>query len=1181
MELYNLGIGLSAVDRASGPINNVDKALIALRKNVLESSEQSLPKLVEHVGEVGASLRSMSDDGRKTAFEVGQFTTVWGKLGSVVSFGTRMLGQAADSIERLSILGDEKDTVLGFEDATTKLAIGLGRTSNEARGLRSNVLDLVNSTQFSVDEVSTLASELGNTGQVLTSFSSDTQGSMVELRHIFGVTGEDIGRMATLTDQFGGSLGETLDEAAVFQRSFGIPGIFKELPGIVDFARDSFIKYGAQVTGGSRAIITNTEQMAGVYAKAFGKTISEAVSSARETLGRFMDASRNFRRVFLGLDSDFDPLTQAFQQVGVPLFQVQGLVQQAQTDVLGFARRTRGVLSTLDPWRRNRFIEQLRDELPADLMALITDMGAFNKAVADQQRVAATQTKLTDEQQGAFRDLSTGMLDTTKEMQSMWFNVKQGIKVLLLETGVVDTLRVAFDHAKTTLADWNTRLKAFLEGAGVRRFVDRMVPALGDITGAVLVGGKALGVLASAWGGVGAAVVGGGGALVALNKVSKFMYGRGLPTFTKTGEALAAMSTSFKAAAGRAFVFARRMLPVAGTISGVYTALMDMGETLGDPSATGFEKFSAIVRGSLKGVAKAANVMLLGIPGMLADRFFPDLERQFDKGFAGIMDRVGDFDLAAIIETIWDKTTTFLGTKIRGLGKYLATNAPDFAVTVQSWGRTLGGAVGGLAISALELIWTSIRGLLYDIPKGIVDWAYSTGDQAVSAAGQGMEDQREGILSVIGGIIGDAGGILISGFQGIGEGILGALGSSGQEARLGFAYMWNGVKEMGLDVVFGITQGFQRLGVMAMTTAADLGRPIVNAFISMYETGKFVWDEISKGGDRLTTTLKLAFMQFGKEATKVFIGEGGVVQTVLGGFRSMLQGIYGVTGSEKALEGIAAIDKAFNGLNTTTENLDRNISAAQKVLADSSGVGADFAQVQDRIKKKQDEVNNAFWGFTNVITDAESNTRGLWGELDKGLDEERGTIERSMNAEKERLRAQQAMFGAARRFQVDKRAGYDDVFAKLREEAGGKLTVRQMDVAQRSLTSVLDESLRGIATRVREGVIDVNAAEVEFSKAAEKAIVDAVSAAKGSPAEAAGGGRAGARLRAGDVAGRAQAPAFIGGGVTPEMWRGLMAAAQGAGARPQQLAVTFRGVGSDVDKALADKARVSKLKRGN
>ncbi|HET6456163.1 MAG TPA: hypothetical protein VFI02_17295, partial [Armatimonadota bacterium] len=359
--------------------------------------------------------------------------------------------------------------------------------------------------------------------------------------------------------------------------------------------------------------------------------------------------------------------------------------------------------------------------------------------------------------------------------------------------------------------------KAFLgKAGGVTKWIGSLfarIPKLGGLLTGLVSGFKGLGgMLLKGLGGAGAGI---GGLLG--NFGGKIMGFIG-PLVAKVAQKVPELLAKFGPKLLSAIPGIGQIIAV---IKGVKTALMDMGEVMGDPNATGAEKFQALLRGVFKGVMSALDGMLLGIPSMILKKFFPDMERKFDRGFAGLFNKISSyFGGGGLMKTLggwWTSATTWLGTKLSGFATWFEQQMPN----IKEFGRVIGGAIGGLAkfawdstISAFKGIWNATKSAF----NGIWDMIASVfkseeGAKKVEDAGSGIGES----LKSIG----------ISALQGMGEamsgafnGILEAFGTSSEELKLKAELAWiaikNGFSETWDNMKLGVRQKVMVLGNLMM-----------------------------------------------------------------------------------------------------------------------------------------------------------------------------------------------------------------------------------------------------------------------------------------------------------------------------------------------------------------------------
>lgn len=676
-------------------------------------------------------------------------------------------------VENLEFLGRERDTFLELEDSSRKMAAGFGEGREAAFELRSDMLQLVGTTQFSIGEVTRMTQGLAAAGVSLTELSEDQQQAFIALNDLYGVSGQEIAKADSAMRTFGGSMVGALDDATKFQSAFRMPGMMEQLPGVIEGAMDATVSFGKAVVGSGAGIVKSVSQTAGVYAKAFGKTMAEAVQAAQRTFERFARASQTQRRVFLGLSDSFDPLQMAMMETGISLDQSGALMRQAQTDTLGFVTSLRGHIDSIpSQFLRDRFMEQLRDELPAELMRAIEHTEDYNAMVREQEEAERRRALGTAAGVQSFDELTSGMLDTTKELQKMWFNVKQLGIAFLTQTGLIDVLKDAFGGAKDTLASLSLTIKDFIESERMREWGQALAPILGTVGKGVLLLGTAFGTLLGVAGGA-------TGAIGKLNAIGK-LFGR----FPKLAGALRAIGPRLLKILG----------PIGLIVSGI-DAVMDgmdrMSKVLSDPEASGLDIFQGAVETAIVTLGTFLDNILLGIPSWLAEKFFPELGDIWEHGLSDIIGGIG-----------LSFKVSFFEIKSLGItvGKFLLEHMGGMWVSVAQ-----------IALSSFEKISNAIVAI-----KGV--------GQFVVDAFSGSWEKGWAAIKVAGLTAAKAISDMLLGENGILSGALTAV-----EKLLDYAYNYGprGASDMALEALTAIrgvrssAVGFGRDMAASLTAAAD------------------------------------------------------------------------------------------------------------------------------------------------------------------------------------------------------------------------------------------------------------------------------------------------------------------------------------------------------------------------
>jgi hypothetical protein len=1142
----------------------------------LSSLPDSSDALAEALQSIGTSIEgipgslddlSMAGESLEIAMlEVGQAIT---EVGDAADYATDRLGPFDRAIRMISAemaelkehspgitkafegfggapaMGDLASTMRDLEHNSHTMAVGLGMAGERAQYMRTEMLQLGATTQFSIGEITRLSQQLHRTGRGLDEFGVGAQQNMIALNDIFQVSGEDISRTERTVASFGGSLTDTLDDAAKFQKQFQVPGLFQSLPQVVDHAQQSVVQFGTAVVGSGQKVMGNVTKTAGVFAKGFGKTMAEAINDAQSAFDRFATVAKTSRRVFLGLESDFDPLQKAFMEVGVPLWQsskiIEGATSDSETAVLGFVDATRSKLKQLEGSPMGeRFLEQLRDELPPAVFEAVTSVERYRQlqeaATESQRRQQLASAAGTE----AFEDLSNEMLNTTQELQKMWFNVKQLIGATLVQTGVMDGLKSAFGAAKDVFAAFASNVESFIRSEGFQAWAERIKPVVKVVGAGILTIGTAFGSLAGAV-----------GSLMAGRKGLK-MFGDALDGLTyKTGRMASAVKAKGPLGSGLKFmssiltkasgawhglggvisgVFTKigpkllKGIPVIGTVisavDAVVTAFKDMGDVISDPTATGMEKFSAILRGTLKGVVTFFDNILLGIPGFIAGIFFPDMEKTFDEGFAGLLQSVSDFDLLDALSSAWDSTVSWLGSSLNSLGDWLLN---DFGKMVGGLGKSVGGIIGGLVRSVLDLGWYALKQGLTLWPRmimGLFDWIFSEG--VSEGAESGFDKAKPGILEGAGKILAGLASGLVDWWIGLADGML-------QPFNLSMGKVWYGLKAGGLEFIEAIVGKFTWFTTMAV----EMGKAMMGSW------------EAAWGGIKLAAWTVIDSMIGG------LIGSNGFITILISGVKKafgLLASLPGDIGNTFAGFAKSAEDTEAK-LATLRKETAAQIETEKQHVAEQTDLAGKLAAAREKAAAAE---ITATGGITDARKKAQSQYDSAESNLQNQLDFNKAVKDHKVGLEKVLSVREEGDRDAA-------------AYKQLNSQAAAQ--------AQDTYRDYIAETISSLSEGVSKGALTAEQAIQRLADAKVKGVKDAIAGAQRAQDEATG-------TTAGDVSKSALGdPGQFG--VTPQMLKGLMVALnKGALERGKAVTVTLRGSDA-ITKEMAKKSAMSRLKNGN
>lgn len=868
---------------------------------------------VKELAKLDEEVREKPKDAKKAVAGFGDFAKAIGHVANVVSdFANKMRQGFAFT----------KDAEL-LEVATIRMAVGLGEGWKRADQLRDSIVDLGTATGQNVHEITKMDAALVNAGMTFTNFSTDTQKAIISLGHNYGLTGEQIATTATTLDTFGQDLGNVLGDAVRFQKGFKLPGVFEQLPGIVNFARDSFLSFSDKIVGSGADIVKTAMHTSGVFAKAFGTTMADATKRAEQAMSRFAESAQQDQDVFLGLGTEFSGLTMSLMQAGVPIQRAMDLTKEGFTDTVEAAKHYREVLDKMpNRFMKDRFMRQLQKELPRDVFALVKDTKLLQKTLADRGKAADIEKTWNQAGVGVFNDMTTTLQSATAELREMFNNVVEVGKAIGGQIGKMLGLDEMFKGATDTFKDFNKSILAFVKSERFTKWMETIKPYVVSIGKVLLPIGTLIGGIGGAIGSLwsGTKVVTKGFTLA--EKPIAFLA----KMFPRLGKGVNFLLTPLKVLGKFAGKLVSKAFGIGLLIDGFNafkTAILDMGEVLGDPNATGMEKFEAIARGLIKGVGKFIDGALLGIPSWLLSKFFPDMEKSFDRGIAGIFDTLGEWfgdGPGGIFDTV--------GGWVSRLGDYLASHIPDLAAFTKSFGKALGQVLAFMAktsVKGLKFIFIDLPIKIMKAEVGlIVSAVKSLFSKSADAGADAVKESftLDKFLKTLGTRLSPITDFMV----GLGEGIAGSFGTSLKAVGLRFKILWETVK-------YG---------------AESAGDWIYDAFANNWDR---MQNGMSKFGGLLKKFFTVSIPSTAEQAMVLVIGSWN------SGFAAM---------KVVAYEMIAGVAKAFSDLATTA--IDKLKSVADALPDMTPGI----KDLRAKLDSAKATVGGLASSFTDMTTQAKA-----------------------------------------------------------------------------------------------------------------------------------------------------------------------------------------------------------------
>jgi len=997
-----------------------------------------------------------------------------------------------------------------LENATQRMAVTMGGGKREAAGLRDEIFGLVEATRFSLSEVTQLEQGLSATGNTLGSFSEKTRTAFINLNQTFGVAGEEIARTDSTMRGFGSSIDSLLGDATTFTKSFKIPGLFQELPHLVDGARTAVLSFGERIVGSGASIVKATTNMAGVFVKAFGTTIADAVGRAQESITKFAGAARQDAKVFLGLEDNFSGLTVALMQTGMGVKSAMGLVQAGAKGSLDAVAQLAAARDRMPPGLlRDRFTEQLRDELPADILDLVLHVDKLKSALDAKKEADAFAQSIGGQNVEAFNSLGSSVLDTTVEMRKMFNNVLELTRAVVGNIAVTMGLPEILKDVRDRFTGWAKTIREFTKSGEFTETIERWKPTLVKVGSTLLTVGTAVTSVGGAIIGLGGAFATARGGLFAFDKVVGRL-GSAIPGLGRVFEAMGGGPLRFLGTVMGKLVGKAGPIGLAiAAFQGLKSYVMEAGAVLGDPNATGMEKFESIIRGIGKGAASFIDTILLGIPSMIADRFFPDLTMNFESGVHDLVGKIGSFFGGGGAGSLLDSIGSAIGGAIRGLGAFMLDHLPDMTGFARGFGKALGGALAGMQRLYMEI--------LSSIGQTVVSLFTNMFSDGVTAAGDAITSSGElTIGQSLLAVLGTVGETILSFFGGVAEGILGAFGVNLGMLGTTFAITWEQISFHASEIFRDLGEGFSTwfsdplsLGLLNIRSFFE------EVFTHLFAVGATIFERI-----RGTATVAFSGMKMlaASMAETVALAFSGMATQAIDSLGAMLAAL------PDFVPGVEGMKAALEGAKTAVSNLGSGFSQMSIQAAQEANLAQ--AQSQARLASIQAEKNVSL----SAIDAQRTAELEFFAQKQQARDTEEQQREDAHQAKIDQLtgelNAAQVAFDAEQQHATDARRFREASRSQVEQtlQALGETTVKG---------GATDESARAAASSLRDFMADQ-----------VKTISDAVAKGEMTSAEAA------ERLRAAAAQGLEDSRSKLQTKAAPD----VSAAAGGAAAAPAQAA---------------------------
>lgn len=341
-----------------------------------------------------------------------------------------------------------------LEVITTETGAQMGLTRKEIIGAAYDLAELASASGATVEDIGKLQNAFAEVGENFAdAFSPDKQVALTRMVDTLGVSAEATAEFAMQSKLLGEEFSDLLGETAQISKQFGVKGMFKATPKVVQGVVDLFGEFGDTVKGNSRDIIKGTLKAGAAIAKGLGTTVSKGIDMAMGAVKKFSGSLRNTRDVMLGLADDFDPLTNAMLEGGVPLARIQDILEKGKDSPLAFANaikdaadRARAFGGDMAAERLLRGVAMQADDATRKLLQVPGALKAANEAQKESNRIEDERQANFGKGIAFFTETASAMRQTGKTAMSVLKNMfdlsKEIVRLTLGDQlrGLIETL---------------------------------------------------------------------------------------------------------------------------------------------------------------------------------------------------------------------------------------------------------------------------------------------------------------------------------------------------------------------------------------------------------------------------------------------------------------------------------------------------------------------------------------------------------------------------------------------------------------------------------------------------------------------------------------------------------------------------------------------------------------------
>lgn len=700
-----------------------------------------------------------------------------------------LTAQTRNFASQLRALGDAFDfthvantQAFQLDKTVRELSAQIGEGAEKAQEFADAATGLANATGLSADETGQLVSALAMTGRTITDLDPALKGStntfaditngiaaqseaMAELVGRYGLTATEAVKSAVDLDIMGSSIGEMTETVAVMQDQFNIPGMLKEMPKAVEFARKSMSRFSKTVTGSGKDMVVTTLEVGAAFSKTYGVGIGQAIDMATEHINSVNAALRESRDVYIGMGKDFPEVYNSFFMAGLGIQEIDQLMRDSREQPEEYAAQVLAMKKQMeDTYGKGApVVEQFYENVRRNSSAAVQDL-LENEGRIDEMRRARKEAQL-DEQSDigagatAFGKMTKAIRGTGVTAINTFKNLIQLAKTMIGLEFAGDIAEMFADLNKW-MKDFNVEVKDMARNLRTSEKFKEWRPVIIGVGKAVIATGAAIGTLSATMAGVAVPLR----ALLGLFQSVPFA-GTGA-TKALRGFGIVARGLATKI-----------LLPLTA-VWGLINAFKSFGEALRDPNLTGGQKFVALIRGALVGVAEAFDTLLFGIPSRIAKYFFPQMGDSLSGGLSKMFDRamrkVGG-DAPGFLGNLFRRVRGFLLAQLINLKTYFEQNLDTWKESAMEWGRDIGAAVGQIAVWLKDFVVSLFR-----------KETWVSGWNAIVDFFSGEGEGGNSLLSVLGDLFGFAKDLAIAFGYEFGDEIFRAFGTNMEEVLIFF-----------------------------------------------------------------------------------------------------------------------------------------------------------------------------------------------------------------------------------------------------------------------------------------------------------------------------------------------------------------------------------------------------------